>query len=42
MVDIPAGYTVTYDVNSTAHLKWLRVNGTLTFSTTQNTKQKIT
>ncbi len=37
-VDIPAGYTVTYDVSSTDPLKWLRVNGTLTFSTTQNTK----
>ena len=37
-VDIPAGYTVTYDVSSTSQLKWLRVNGTLTFSTTQNTK----
>ena len=38
MVDIPAGYTVTYDVSSTSQLKWLRVNGTLTFSTTQSTK----
>ena len=38
MVNIPAGYTVTYDVNSTSQLKWLRINGTLIFSTNQSTK----
>ena len=38
MVNIPAGYTVTYNVNGASQLKWLRVNGALTFSTTQSTK----
>ena len=38
MVNIPAGYTVTYNVNGASQLKWLRVNGALTLSTTQSTK----
>lgn len=40
-VVIPAGRTVTYDVNSTAALHWLRVDGTLRFRTDITTALSI-
>jgi hypothetical protein len=36
-VSIPANITVTYDVNSTVSLHWVRVDGTLQFVNMQNT-----
>jgi hypothetical protein len=36
-VVIPQGQTVTYNGNSTASLAWIRVDGKLQFTTTQNT-----
>jgi hypothetical protein len=40
-VHIPPGVTVTYDVDSSTPLFWLRIDGTLTFSTTTNTRLVI-
>lgn len=40
-VYIPVGRTVTYDVNSSAAVRWLRVEGKLAFSRTANTALSI-
>lgn len=39
---VDSGFTVTYDAVSETEIDWLRVNGTLQFSTTLNTKLKLT
>lgn len=38
---IDSGLTVTYNGTSETEIKWIRVNGTLTFSTNINTKLKV-
>ena len=39
---VDSGFTVTYDAVATAAIEWIRVNGTLNFSTTVNTQLRVT
>lgn len=41
-VVIDSGFTVTYDAVSETEINWVRVQGTLNFSSTINTKLKVT